>query len=120
MKEIEGYILKLDTLNINGHVYVKDCKISFPEKVPITLGFKPHRLENVVGYGKLIQKEDGIYVEGEITDAIFNNELITHMGLYATNVKQDENKVIKNMTIRCIGLLSENEASMPEYKIERK
>ena len=122
MQKIEGYIFKQDTLkrNRNGHVYAKDCKISYSEEVPITLGFEPDRRELIVGEGKLIKKEDGIYIEGEITDYAFSNELITHMGLYATNVNKDENGVVKKMTIREVALLPEIEASMPECKIERK
>ena len=120
MQKIEGYILKPDTFNRNGYAYAKDCKISYPEKVPITLGFEPDRREQIVGEGKLIEKEDGVYIEGEITDTIFNNELLTHMGLYATNVNKDENGVVKEMTIREVGLLTEIQASMPECKIERK
>lgn len=120
MRKIEGYIFKPDILNINGHVYAKDCKISYPEKVPITLGFDYNKPGKIIGNGKITEKEDGIYIEGEIIDSIFNNESLTHMGLYATNVNKDENGVVKEMTIRSVALLPEYEASMPECKIERK
>ena len=66
MEKIEGYIFKPNTLNRNGHVYAKDCNITYPEKVPITLGFDFYKPGKVVGNAKIIEKEDGLYIDGEI------------------------------------------------------
>lgn len=119
MKNIEGYIFKSNAVNKNGHIYAKDCKISFPEKVPITLGFDFNKPGKVIGNGSIVQKEDGLYINGKIYKH-FVEDYWTHMGLYATNVKKDKDDNIIEMTIRDVALLPEYEASMPECKIVRK
>lgn len=118
MKKIEGYIFKTGSTNKNGHVYSKECKINFAEKIPIALGFDFGIPGKIVGNGSIVQKEDELYIEGEIIDSVFENDFITHMGLYATNVKMKDD-VITEMNIRAVALLQEYEAAMPECIIIR-
>lgn len=119
MKEIEGYILKTGSISENGHMYSKDCEINFPENIPIVLGLDFNKPGEIVGNAKVIKKDDGVYIEGNIIDSVFENDSLTHMGLYATNVEKEDNIVTK-MNIQDVAVLPEHEAAMPECKIIKK
>lgn len=68
MKEIEGIILKLGTEDLNGYVFPKDCKIDYPDKIPITLGYEFNKPGRVVGNAKIIRNDDTLTIQGEIID----------------------------------------------------
>ena len=61
MVKIEGRLLKLGTADICGRMFSKDCKISFPNKVPITINFK-NDPDKIVGHGEIIKDDKGLKV----------------------------------------------------------
>ena len=123
MKEIEGIILKLGTKDLNGYVFSKDCKIDYPDKIPIVLKYFNSSPKNVVGNAKVIRKNDFLFVQGEITDntidGFIEEEIYTHLGFFANKVKKKGNNVTE-MSIRSVALLTENESALSYCKIIKK
>ena len=123
MKEIEGIILKLGTEDLNGYVFSKDCKIDYPDKIPITLGYDFSNPENVVGNAEIIRNDDTLSIQGEIIDntidTLTENEIYTHLGFFANKIKKKDNNVTE-MSIRSVALLTENESALPYCKIIKK
>ena len=123
MKEIEGIILKLGTEDLNGHVFSKDCKIDYPDKIPITIGYNFDKPGCVVSNAKVIRNDDALSIQGEIMDntidTLIEKEIYTHLGFYANNVNTKDNNVI-SMFIRSVALLTEKEAALPYCKIIKK
>lgn len=123
MKEIEGIILKLGTEDLNGYVFPKDCKIDYPDKIPITLGYEFNKPGRVVGNAQIIRNDDTLTIQGEIMDdtidTLVEEEIYTHLGFFANKVKKKDNNVTE-MSIRSVALLTENEGALPYCKIIRK
>lgn len=66
---LEGRILLFDTVNRNGDIFPKDCKINIPEKVPLTWNFN-HK--EIIGFAKVTKDNKGLVSRAET----FSNEMI--------------------------------------------
>jgi len=123
MKEIEGIILKLGTEDLNGHVFSEDCKIDYPDKIPITIGYNFDKPGNVVGNAKVIRNDDTLSIQGEIMDntidTLIEKEIYTNLGFYANKVKKKGNNVTE-IFIQSVALLTEKESALPYCKIINK
>lgn len=123
MKEIEGIILKLGVEDLKGYIFPKDCKIDYPDKIPITIGCDFYRPGNVVGNAKIIRNDDTLSIQGKIMDNtiddLIEKEIYTHLGFFANKVIIKDNNV-NEMSIRSIELLTENEGALPYCKIIEK
>ena len=123
MKEIEGIILKLGTEDLNGHVFSKDCKIDYPDKIPITIGYNFDKPGCVVGNAKVIRNDDTISIQGKIMDNTIDTpiekEIYTNLGFFANKVNKKDNNVTE-MSIQSVALLTENESALPYCKIVKK
>lgn len=123
MIEIEGIILKLGTEDLNGKIFSKDCKVDYPDKIPITIGYNFGIVENIVGNAKIIRYDDTLTIQGKIMnntiDTLIEEKIYTHLGLFANNIKKKDNNVTE-MSIRSVALLTENESALPYCKIVKK
>ena len=123
MKEIEGIILKLGTEDLNGHAFSKDCKVEYPDKIPITIGYNFDKPGNVVGNAKVIRNDDALSIQGEIMDntidTLIEKEIYTNLGFYANKVKEKDNNVTE-MFIQSVALLTEKESALPYCKVIKK
>ena len=66
---LEGRILLFDTVNRNGDIFPKDCKINIPEKVPLTWDFN-HK--EIIGFAKVTKDNKGLVARAET----FSNKMI--------------------------------------------
>lgn len=119
MVQIKGKLLSFDKVNVNGSVFSKDCKISYPGKVPIIWEFEP-TIQNVLGNAKII-KEDGLYFDGELVNrdiikVIQEDSANLGVGGYYTDVKRNANGDITNANLRYISITSAPVSS--DYKFE--
>ena len=95
---LEGRILLFNTVNKNGDIFSKDCKIDIPEKVPLTWNFNP---EKVIGFANVTKDDKGLVAKAETfsnemigvedLNSIFKDEKIGAGGYY-TNVKMHNNR----------------------------
>lgn len=123
MEEIEGIILKLGIEDLNGYIFSKDCKIDYPDKIPIIIGWNFNSHGNVVGHAKIIRNDDTLSIQGKIIDNTINDliekEIYTHLGFFANKVIIKDNNVTE-MFICSVALLTENEGALPYCKIIKK
>ena len=95
---LEGRILLFNTVNKNGDMFSKDCKIDIPEKVPLTWNFNR---EQIIGFANVTKDDKGLVARAET----FSNEMIgvedlssifkdgkIGAGGYYTNVKMHINR----------------------------
>ena len=113
MIKLEGRVLLFDEININHDKFSKDCKINFPEKVPLTWNFEHN---NSIGYAVPVKDDKGIYATAEIfrddyisvkdIRGIFANGKIGVGGYYNRVKKHQEEElvVIDEATLLEIGL----------------
>ena len=88
MVKMEGRLLKLGTTDICGRMFSKDCKISFPNKVPITINFK-NDPDKIVGHGEIIKDDKGLKVLATLVCDEFNDPEY-YVGGFYTNVKSHD------------------------------
>lgn len=59
---IKGRILSFDTINQNRDIFLKDCRITIPEKVPLTWLFQQ---SNVLGFAEITRDDNGLVADAE-------------------------------------------------------
>lgn len=119
-EKITGTILKFDVKDANDKIFPKECKITYPDKIPITKSFCFNKPNNVVGNASIIKKDNELIIEGEICDHVLDREpYFTHMGFFANNVEIDNDNKVTKMDIRAVALLSKCDCAMPGCKIKR-
>ena len=69
MIKLEGRVLLFDAVNQTSDKFAKDCKLTIPEKVPLTWEFKH---DKPIGFVMPIRDDKGIYATAET----FSNEYI--------------------------------------------
>lgn len=102
----EGRLLKLGTTNVCQRKFSKDCKISFPNKVPITINFSCDPYE-VIGHGNIIKDDKGLKVSAEIFRLDFNDPEY-YVGGFYTNVKshfESGIRIIEECTLRSMSIV---------------
>ena len=113
---LEGRILLFNTVNKNGDIFSKDCKIDIPEKVPLTWNFNH---EKVIGFANVTKDDKGLSAKAET----FSNEMIGvedlssifedgkfGAGGFYTNVKMHNNGssiVVNEAKLREVALVSD-------------
>lgn len=114
--KLEGRVLLFDKVNVTGNKFSKDCKVTIPEKVPLTLEFIP---DAPIGHASVIKDNLGIYAKAEtipndyISDEdlknILNDRKKIGVGGFYDRVKRHEEygmDIIDEATLWSIGLTS--------------
>lgn len=119
MSELEGCILKLDSIDKCGRKFAADCKITFLEKIPVTLGFDR---ESIIGYAELSESKDGIEckVVPFDSEALPENEYF--VGGYYTHVKSHKEgdiTVIDSGRMVSMSIIPEHSVADNKLKIRR-
>lgn len=115
MIKLEGRVLLFDVINQSSDKFTKDCKLTIPERVPLTWNFEH---DNPIGFVLPIRDDKGIYATAEtfsnehidigIEDIwdILTNGKIGVGGCYRINKKHKEGElyIIDEATLLEIGL----------------
>lgn len=88
MVKMEGRLLNTGKLDKCGRIFSKDCKITIPSKIPITINFNNDQ-NKVVGYGQVIKDDKGLKVFAELThdESVVFNDPEYNVGGFYTNIK---------------------------------
>ena len=79
--------------NPDGSLFIENCNIKIPEKLPLVWDFKTHDPDYILGSVSVKKDDKGLILTGNITNKIFidllNKETIKNLGLggYYNNVK---------------------------------
>lgn len=107
MVKIKGKFLEFERTDALGYKFSKDCKISYPEKLPIIWNFQTEDPTSVLGHGEVIRTETGLEIDGVITseigkDVIFNDVMpILGLGGFYNKIisdKEDDKSDIRTVT----------------------
>lgn len=83
--KMKGRLLNFGRVDCCGRMFSGNCKISFPNEVPITINFEKNS-DDIIGYGKITKDDTGLEVDAEIIRDDFNEPEYNVGGFY-TNVK---------------------------------
>ena len=116
---LKGQVLKFDVVDKCNRKFASDCKITFPEKVPVTYNFN---LDEIIGLADISKVEDGLNCEilPFDTDAFPKNEYF--VGGYYTQVKthvKDHITVIDSARLVSMSILPEHNVADENLKIRR-
>lgn len=112
--KLEGRILLFDTVSKNRDIFPKDCKITIPEKLPLTWQF--HHQE-VIGICEVIKDDLGLIAKAETTPnthakeedlkSIFEDGKFGVGGYYNKVKKHDDGSfiIIDEATLRSVSLV---------------
>lgn len=119
MSLMTGRLLIFDKPDKCGRIFPKSCKITFPDKIPVTFGFS-NDPKNVLGTGTVRKDDSSLACDAELHDYI-SNEL--YIGGYYNNVKrhtEDGMTIIDAANLCGIAVITEAESADPELKITAK
>ena len=94
--KLKGRILLFDTVNCNRDIFPKDCKITFPAKIPLTWNFQH---EKVIGFAEVTRDNKGLIATAEIFTDDYIREILTDGkigagGFFISVKKQDVDSLI--------------------------
>ena len=99
--KLQGRILLFDKVNLNRDIFPKDCKLTIPEKVPLTWDFNRTR---PIGIAEVTVDDEGLIATAEtfsneelgVKDIreVLTDEKIGAGGYYTGVKKHEENGVI--------------------------
>lgn len=92
----EGRLLNLGTVDRCARKFSEDCKIKFPNKVPVTYNFQSG-VDNVLGFAEISQDDDGLNCRVTMTNDDFKASEY-YVGGYYKDVKRDVNESVTVIT----------------------
>ena len=107
MVKMEGRLLNLGTVDSCGRKFAKDCKIIFPNKLPVRWNFDRGDPRSVIGDANIFRDDKGLACEVNLTTDLLTEDEY-YVGGYYTNVKKhDENSicVIDACTLRSMSIV---------------
>lgn len=119
MNRFEGRVLKLDTIDKCGRKFASDCKIAFPEKIPVTHNFN---MDEIIGHADISKVEDGLNCEVSLLDTdIFPGDEY-FVGGYYTGIKthvEDHITVVDSGRLVSMSIVPECNVADENLKIRR-
>lgn len=123
--KLQGRILLFDKVNLNRDIFPKDCKLTIPEKVPLTWNFDRNR---PIGVAEVTSDDIGLVATAEtfsneqigvndIRDVLTDDKI--GAGGYYTGVKKHEENgviIIDEARLAAVGLVLE--PVREEYSME--
>lgn len=120
MNKFEGRVMKLDSVDICGRKFAKDCKIRFPERIPVLYNFDRWSMP-ILGQAEIQKDDDGLvckceldelctdpeyyvggfylsvktHTEGEIT--VIDSGRLTEMSIIPNGAQADDNLKIRRI-----------------------
>lgn len=93
MITMEGRLLNLGTVNSNGVMFAKDCKISHPKKVPVTWNFRRNP-DSVIGNAEIFDDQSGLSCKVNLTNESLTDDEYFVGGYYEKVVKYQEGDIL--------------------------
>lgn len=118
MAKFEGRLLKVESVDACFRKFSKDCKITFPEKIPVLYNFG----EDIVGIASIERDDQGLICECDLYDRLFSEEAYPVGGLYM-NVNlscEDGVTIVNSDRLVSMSILPKGLGVHDELKIERR
>lgn len=118
MSTYEGCLLRLGTIDKCGRKFAEDCKITFPEKVPVIYNFQSG-VDKVLGFADISRDEAGLKCKVTMTHVDFNDSEY-FVGGYYTLVKiykEDDITVIDSCELVGMSIVPDVDHCSDENKI---
>lgn len=93
MIKMAGRLLNLGTVDSCGRKFAEDCKITFPNKVPVYWNFNQNDPCSVIGDADIFRDDKGLTCKVNLTTDLLTEDEY-YVGGYYTNVKNHNEKSI--------------------------
>lgn len=89
---MEGRLLNLGTISSNNVKFAKDCKLIYPEKVPVTWNFGRDP-NSIIGNAEIFRDNDGLFCKVQLTNEMFTDDEYFVGGYYDDVKMHKENSI---------------------------
>ena len=117
--KFEGQLLKFGTVDKCNRKFASDCKITFPEKIPVTYNFN---MDEIIGDAAISKVEDGLKCEVLLLDADILPENEYFVGGYYTQIKrhvEDHITIIDSGRLVSMSIVPEDNVADENLKVRR-
>lgn len=107
MVKMVGRLLNLGTIDSCGRKFAEDCKITFPNKVPVCWNFDRVDPRSVIGDANIFRDDKGLACEVNLTTDLLTEDEYYVGGYYTNVIKHDENSIciIDACTLRFMSIV---------------
>lgn len=115
----KGQILKFDAVDKCNRKFASDCKITFPDTIPVTNNFN---MDEIIGVADISKIEDGLDCEVSLFDMNVLPQNEYFVGGYYTKIKthvKDHITVIDSARLVSMSILPEHNVADENLKIRR-
>ena len=120
--KMTGKILEFGKVDKCKRMFAEDCEITYPDKIPVTLGFSFNDPQNVIGNCEVIKTKDGLIAKATIynSDVLYADKV--YVGGYYNKVKTKETDgitVVTKASLRALAVLPPKQSANRNLYLEK-
>ena len=88
--KMTGKIMEIGKVDKCKRMFAEGCEITYPDKIPVILGFRVNDPQNLIGNCEVIKTKDGLTAKATIynSDVLYADKV--YVGGYYNKVKLEE------------------------------
>ena len=120
--KMTGKILEIGKVDKCKRMFAEDCEITYPDKIPVTLGFSFNDPQNVIGNCEVIKTKDGLTAKATIynSDVLYADKV--YVGGYYNKVKKEEIDritIVNKASLKALAVLPPEQSSNHNLYLEK-
>ena len=120
--KMTGKIMEIGKVDKCKRMFAEECEITYPDKIPVTLGFSFNDPQNVIGNCEVIKTEDGLTAKATIynSDVLYADKV--YVGGYYNKVKMKEVDgiiIVDKASLRALAVLPPEKSANCNLYLEK-
>ena len=106
--KMAGKIMEIGKVDACKRMFAEECKITYPDKIPVTLGFNFNDSQKVIGNCEVIRTKDGLTAKA----TVYNSDILyadkVYVGGYYNKVEMKEVDgitIVNKASLRALAVL---------------
>ena len=120
--KMAGKIMEIGKVDKCKRMFTEECEITYPDKIPVILGFSVNDPQNLIGNCEVIKTKDGLTAKA----TIYNGDVLyadkVYVGGYYNKVKMKEVDgitIVNEASLRALAVLPPEESANRNLYLEK-
>ena len=120
--KMTGKILEFGTVDKCKRMFAEECEITYPDKIPVILGFSFNDPQNVIGNCGVVRTKDGLTAKATVynSDVLYADKV--YVGGYYNKVKKEEIDgitIVNKASLRALTVLPPEQSANRNLYLEK-
>lgn len=120
--KMTGKIMEFGIVDKRKRMFAEDCEITYPDKIPVTLGFSFNGPQNIIGNCEVVRSKDCLTAKATIynSDVLYADKV--YVGGYYNKVKMEEVDgitIVNKASLRALAVLPPEQSANRNLYLEK-